>query len=347
MSLVPATRRRRTAWGCSLLAVLSTARHAPAQSCTDTQLSSCVDSGPLWIPVGASEFASIDATPAQPPLTSTVALSSQYSHRPILLNAPGPDPYGTEIEAVGHVLDLTLGASLGLVQRLEIAAAFPVVLSQSGTGVSAGTSLQTESIASVAPRDPRLTLGFDLFDEPAGDLRLTSKLMHTATLPLGDETAFAGERGLVNAPQIAFIVRYQRLTFGTELGFRFRAPVQLADARVGNQFTAAIGAALDTMDANRLLLSLEAWTQPSLVSQLRTLASGTSSDSTQVPAEWLLSGKSALTEEFHAQLGFGTAIPISSSSHIQADGVETNDRFAALPSAQFRILVALRYILKP
>lgn len=317
------------------------------QNCTDNALSSCVDTNPLWLPNGGSDFASVDTTAAQRPRTATAALSSQYAHKPILLTAPGPDPYGTEIEAVGHVLDVTLGATVGVLPRLELGIAAPLVLSQSGSGVSAGTSAQTDDISGVALRDPRAAVGFDLFDVRGDELRLSSKASYTLGVPLGDETAFAGERGLVNAPQIAVVARWQRFTFGTALGLRLRAPVQLADARVGSQLTTALGLAVDALEKRRLTLALEAWALPSLVSQGHITAGGTQVDGSYVPAEWLVSARSTLVDELSAQLGFGTAIPLSSSTRTTPGGQQTSDHFSGPPSAQFRVLLAVRYLIQP
>jgi hypothetical protein len=339
---------RRGPWRHAFaFAVLGVTRHAAAQNCTDNALSTCVDTNPVWLPAGDSDFASVDSTAAQKPGGVAVALSTQYAHKPILLNAPGPDPYGTEVEAIGHVLDVTLASAMGVLPRLEVGVAVPLVLSQSGTGVSSGTSTQTDEVSSVALRDPRVSVGFDLFDAVGTDLQLSSKASYALSIPLGDETAFAGERGVVNAPQVGVVARWQRFTFGTALGLRLRAPVRLADARVGSQFTTALGLAFDALEKRRLTLALEAWAMPSLVSQRYATPGGTLVDSNQMPSEWLVSARSTLIEELTAQLGFGTAIPLSSSTRVAASGQHSEDSFAAPPTAQFRVLLAVRYLIQP
>jgi hypothetical protein len=245
------------------------------------------------------------------------------------------------------VLDVTLGATVGLLPGLELGIAAPLVLSQSGSGVSAGTSVQADDISGVALRDPRAAIGFDLFDVRGDELRLSSKATYTLGIPLGNETVFAGERGVVNAPQVAVIARWQRFTFGTALGLRLRAPVRLADARVGSQLATALGVAIDALEKRRLTLALEAWAMPSLVSQGYVTAGGTQVESNQVPAEWLVSARSTLVDELSAQLGFGTAIPLSSTTRTTPGGQQSHDSFAGPPSAQFRILLAVRYLIQP
>jgi hypothetical protein len=326
--------------------MLFVAPRAAAQNCTDNTLSTCVDTNPVWLPAGDSNFASVDSTAAQKPGAVTVALSTQYAHRPVVLTAPGPDPYGTEIEAIGHVLDLTLASAMGVLPHLEVGVAVPLVLSQSGTGVSSATSTQSEEITSFALRDPRVGIGFDLFDAGT-DLRLAGKASYTLSIPLGDETAFAGERGVVNAPQVGIVARWQSFTFGTALGLRLRAPVQLGDARVGSQLTTALGLAFDALERRRLTFALEAWALPSLVSQRYVTPGGTQVDSNQLPAEWLVSARSTVFEELTAQLGFGTALPLSSSSRVASNGQQSQDSFAAPPTAQFRVLLAARYLIQP
>jgi hypothetical protein len=176
---------------------------------------------------------------------------------------------------------------------------------------------------------------------------LSSKVSYTLSLPLGDETAFAGERGVVNAPSVGVTARWQRFTFGTLLGLRLRAPVRLADARVGSQLNAALGFGFDVLPENRLVLGLEAWALPSLVSQQHLTPGGTLVSSNQVPAEWLLSARSHLLDELSLQLGFGTAVPLSSSTRTASNGQLADDEFAGLPSARFRVLLALRYLFDP
>lgn len=341
----PSTRRLMT--GALLAcALVSVARHAAAQSCTSNSLSTCIDANALWPSEGNSHFVSLDSTTSQSAGSASLGLALQYLSNPISLNAPGPDPFGTELEAVENAFDASLLAAIGLLPRLEATVALPFVVLQSGNGVSPATSQQATPITSSTLRDPRLGLGFDLFGQKFDDLYLSAKLSHRIALPLGDETAFAGERGVVNAPALAFALHMARFVFATQVGARLRAPVRLGDARHGHQLAFSLGTSWALLDREKLSLSLEAWALPGLVSQVHTLPSGAQVDASQVPAEWSLAVRSLLTPDLLLQVAGGTAIPLSSRTRTAQGGGQSDERFAAMTAAEFRMLAALRYTLR-
>jgi hypothetical protein len=340
-------RTRCDCWLLSLAATLAVAQRAEAQSCTASSFSSCVPADAVWPSETRSHFLWLDSARAERPAHATLGLSLQYLNRPIVLTAASPDPYGTEITAVRYVLDATLTAAVGVLPNLEATAALPMVLSQAGNGVSSLTSLRAEPIASTTVSDPRLGLGFDWLDQPAGGGRITGKLDYRLSLPLGNEAAFAGERGLVNAPSLIFAAHFAPLLVAAQIGARLRPAVQLGDARHGHQLSFALGTSAALLERELLDVSVEAWALPSLESQVQTTASGSSVDSSQIPAEWLLSLRSRPLSALMLHAGVGTAIPISSSSRALASGEHSEDSFAALPSARWRLSLAARWLLDP
>lgn len=340
----------RTRCGYGLLclaATITVAQAARAQSCTGSSFSTCVPANAVWPSETRSHFLALDSARTERPGHATLGLSLQYLNEPIVLTAASPDPFGTEIAAVRYVFDATLTAAVGLFPNLEATAALPVVLSQGGDGVSSLTSLRAESIASTTLADPRLGLGFDWLSEPAGSGRITGKIDYRLSLPLGNQEAFAGERGLVNAPSLIFAAQFAALQVAAQIGARLRPAVRLGDARYGHQLSLALGTSVALLDRQLLDVSLEAWALPSLESQVQTLPGGTSVDSSQIPAEWLLSLRSTPLSALMLHAGVGTAIPISSSSRTLASGEHSDDTFAALPSARWRLWLGARWLLDP
>jgi hypothetical protein len=273
-----------------------------------------------------------------------LAVGFQFTSRPIIINAPGPDPYGTEIAAVKRALQLDLLGAFGVLPRLELTLALPIVLTQSGTGVSGATSVSSTPITSTAIKDPRIGLGFDLF-KAQGDVMLSGKLKYELSFPLGNERAFAGERAVVHAPAVAIVARWQEFTFATALGFRLRPSVRLGDTRYGSQLTASAGVAFSALDQSRLDLALEAWVYPSLISQLQTQPSGTTTDASFAPSEWQFAVRTAPYPNLLLQLGMGTAIALSSRSRSTPTGEESREVFSPITAASFRAVLVARYLL--
>jgi hypothetical protein len=329
-----------------VLALLALTNWARASDCTETELSSCIDSNSLWVPAGPSRFFAIDSSPAMAPGKLAVSLSANYFRAPIVLHAPAPDPNGIEVEAVDHVIDATFGLALGFASRFEATLSTSAVLSQTGSGVSAATAPHTQSVTTTALRDPRMGLGFDIINGYIGSSRIGLKLSTQISAPLGDEGAFAGERGWVVAPGVSLVHGFGRFTISNQLGLRLRAPVTFGDTRVGHQLLEALGIGVEALDARRLEFMLEAWVLPMLVSQDVTRANGTRVESTTIPAEWMVSARSSFGAERHwiAQLGFGTAIPISEQRRTTSSGVSTEESFAAIGSARWRASFAIRYL---
>ncbi|HTM45427.1 MAG TPA: hypothetical protein VL137_10755 [Polyangiaceae bacterium] len=318
---------------------------AQAQSCTENGLSTCVDANPLWLPAGPSRFVSVDSESAMHPNALALAAGFQFISHPIIIRAPGPDPYGTEVAAVKRALQMDLLGAFGILPRLELTLALPVVISQNGSGVSSATSVAPTPIASTALKDPRIGLGFDLFNEQ-GDVTLTGKLKYEVSLPLGNDHAFAGERAVVHAPAVAIAARWQEFTFATELGFRLRPQVVLGDTRYGSQLTAAVGLGFSAIDQSRLDLSLEAWAYPSLISQLQTQPSGTVTDASFAPSEWQLAVRTSPYPNLLLQLGMGTAIALSSRTRSTPTGEESREVFSPITAASFRAVLVARYLLR-
>lgn len=317
------------ALGASALTLFVAEDDAVAGSCDTPSVSPCINSDTLWPHAGSTHFVAIGATETVAQGEVAFGLVATYLSRPITLHVAAPGPPGSDRHAIDNQINNNFLFAYGVTNRLELDAAFPVTLIQSGAGLSpitGGASAKDTAMRdlrfgvayALVPRlrlDPRETLRAD----GAGrEYALTARLEMSA--PTGERFQFAGDRGAVFVPSVAGDYRTGRWLFGAELGLRVRAVDELVGARVGTQVVTALGAGYDLLARRELLTALlEARALPNLAEQAdpRVLLGGitsTGNGKVIVPAEWMLSVRSApaLAGDLTVQVGGGGPIPFAS-----------------------------------
>jgi hypothetical protein len=340
---------RVTALAALGAAVLAT-RASLADTCDPpTGISPCIDAQALWMSAGRARFFSIPPARALDPRTHAAGLGVGYMLRPIVLNAPSPDPEGRNVDVVDHVIDAVLLYAQGLTDGIELTAALPFAAYQTGAGAAGATSQAAPPIRPTVLRDPRIGVGFGLFWQGSSDHGYGIKTRLELALPLGDEEVFAGSSSVTVAPSAVLEVREDRFWAGSELGLRLRSVVELADVRWGSQAVIALGAGFDILEHDLLSVAAEAWIAPVVTSQEQNRGRfGRVDDALVVPAEWLASVRSQLVADvpFTLQLGGGTGIPLSSSRRTTASGEEQSDNFASPTTPALRFVLVARYASK-
>jgi hypothetical protein len=321
-------------------AVLSSAEAAAQEEedCSPRDhLSTCIASDNLWPHLG-SRWASLGTTATAPTASAGVGLVTSYLYRPIGLRIASPDPEGTTVYAVEHVLAATFLVSFGVGDRVELDLAAPVVLFQDGSSKSdvVGT---TEALPRSAVGDVRFgaTVSF-LRREPRDDgVGLTGRFEMAA--PSGLVGAFSGYPGPTWAPGATFDVRAAGFTFGLDAGARLREDAELAGVRIGNQISTSIGFGYDFLDGDWLSLNLEAFALFGLEPQYEQVrragqfeAEEVESDDPHIPLEWLLSARTAglLDGALRMSLGGGSLVPTGLTTDVTAPA--------------FRAVLAIQYV---
>lgn len=331
------------------LALTATARAAAADQCEPQNgLSSCIDANSLWMAPEGGRFVSIPHARTLPAQSVTFGVGATYLSRPLVLKAPSPDPDGREIRLVDDAFDATLLWAFGATRRLELGAALPMVLYQTGAGTAGVTSQSAPPIPRSAARDPRLAAAYSLLDRHLGGRdRIAAKARLELTLPFGDQQSFAGERSFVVAPGLVSSLALGRFHAAGSVGLRLRQTAKLAGARVGSQLFGALGVGVDILPRGLLSFGAEAWALPGFASQDHTLPDGTRIQSgTLAPAEWLASfGSSPLQSgELTLRAGGGMGIPLSGEQRIAPDGTTSTEHFAGLTTPRFRVVLTVRYV---
>jgi hypothetical protein len=131
-----------------------------------------------------------------------------------------------------------------------------------------------------------------------------------------------------------------------ESGLRIRSEVELAGTVIGTQWASTLGAAVDVAD-ERLTVAGEAIVLVGLAGQDRTLPDGGLVDrAIHVPAEWMVSLRTAPFTDVNAsaQLGAGGAIPLSHERR-REDGDTSERTFAGVTTPAVRVALTLRFVL--
>ena len=280
-----------------------------------------------------------------PARTYSLGLALVYLSQPVTLKAFAPDPDGRKVLVVDDVVGASVAAAYSPTRHLELGAVLPMNLYRTGAGLTGVTSQNGPTLSGATLRDIRIGAGHDLVLQPSsGDrVRVTAMARFELALPTGDEDAFAGNRTVVAAPSLSFGVEIGRVAVAIQKGARFRNGVEFGGARIATELLSSLGATVDLVPQGLLSLSAEAWFLPNLLSTERTTPNGTATSTVLVPAEWLATAWTRLSEVMLG-LGGGTALPLSREVRVTSTGAESTEGFAGATSPRFRFFVSARYV---
>jgi len=326
----------------SLRSVSARAECTPA-----SRQSPCIDADGLWLPTAPSFFLTIPSAHASRPGTLAARLGVTLLSRPIVLTAPSPDPAGREVLVVDDVVDASIGLAYAPLPHLAVDVAAPFTVFRTGTGLSGVTTQHSRNLPATAPRDLRLGAQHDLvLSSRRQRLPFGAATRVDLTLPTGDETTFAGDRGVVTAPSLLLSVERGLFFAGGQLGARLRLPVELGHSRLGSQLVTALGLGLTPFEQPFSLdVAFEAWLMPTLGGHDRMESGGAHVESTQIASEWLVSARARSGATTFA-LGGGAALPLSSETRTTVDGTSTTRHFAGVATPRWRGVLTLTHALQ-
>jgi hypothetical protein len=175
--------------------------------------------------------------------------------------------------------------------------------------------------------------GFALPPFEFGQGLLVSKLRLDLSLPFGDAPSFAGERGVVSAPNLTGRLDFGRLNIGAQVSARLRRSVAIQRFRYGSQLVSTIGVSFELLP-EVLVLGSEWMAAPGI---------GAQAGSTRwVPAEWSTSLTLLWSSRYALALSGGTALPLSSQKLDVGNDRVNEEQFAALGSPKVRFVLMLR-----
>jgi hypothetical protein len=236
----------------------------------------------------------------------TWALRASHLTKPLSIRVPSQAPEGATAGVVEGATLTEFSAGLGLGQAWDVGASFGAHLHQWGPGGQALAG-DNESVPSFGARDPRLAVGWTHATE---HLSLRPHLQ--VHIPLGNTEAFAGERLARLKAGAALSLTGRYLTWGSELSFLYRPPVEMSSSTWASQVRIASG--LMVHPHKRLSAGAEVHLSPILAKQ--ESRSGEEGGA-MIPSEALLSIR-ALGDGWSLGASGGTGLPLSSSSSVHS-----------------------------
>ncbi len=322
----------------------STAEARAAECASPAGLSACFDANALWLPAGSTSFMTLPDTRVTAVRRPSVGFSSELLHRPVQLHAASPDTGGRDVHVLELALDASLFAAFGLARDLELNVVSPYRVYQSGAGVAGVTSQAGAEVTHTALRDPRIGFAYSL-DETLHTSGLGMRLELDASIPLGDEPAFYGERSFVVLPRVTFGLRRSVLRASASFGARLRRAVDFGGVRLGNQAVLALGVGVEVLAPDLLFVAVEAFASPPLADNRAPSAGPEVTEVNLFPAEWLATVHSSFgTAHWSLGLGAGSGLPLSSETRSTPYGPSTA-HFLGATTPDFRSLLVLRYTL--
>ncbi len=311
-------------------------RAEPDPCDSSASVSPCFDADALWLPTGATHFATLPSARPLAEGAATLLLGAGLALEPAMLSAPSPDPEGREIHVVETTTTVTIGVGFGLGYGLGVTAELGFVPYQQGAGVEAVTAQQAPPLASAAVRDPRLSLSYTALGRNPDDPLAVSARLGLAP-PFGDETLLAGAAGPTFVPALTLEAETGLFVFGADLGLRLRRAVDFGTVRKGSEGVFGAASAVRVLSSPELLFGIEAWLRPGLSGS----PPGTDPDALDLPAEWLASTVFAWDPKgpFSLTAAGGSGLPLSKGP----TGSGESESFAGVTAPSFRALLALRF----
>lgn len=318
--------------------VLSPARlrAEPGPCDPSATVSPCFDADALWLPTGATNFATLPSARSLESGAATLLLAAGLALEPVSLSVPSPDPLGREIHVVKSTTTTTIGVGFGLGHGLGVTSELGFVPYQKGTGVEAVTAQQAPPLGSAAVRDPRIALHYAVLGRSPSDPVALSARLGLAP-PFGDEALLAGGSGAAFLPGLTFEAEASRFAFGADASLRLRQAVDFGSVRKGSEAVLGIAGSARLLSSPRWLAGIEAWVRPGLAGS----PEGADPEALDLPAEWLLSTVLAWDPHgpFSLAAAGGSGLPLSKGR----GGSGEAPSFAGVTAPSFRALVALRF----
>ncbi|MEZ4313401.1 MAG: OmpA family protein [Polyangiaceae bacterium] len=305
---------------------------ASAAECEETQgLTGCVDADNLWMSAGATPFFSLGPGLTTPAGKLSFGLGLTYLSRPVGIVVSSAGDEGTNVWAVDNALNATFLFALGVTDRLQLTAAAPVTLFQDGAGLYSVLGSDA-ALPRAGVRDVRFGLDYAFLAPPrtgSGDgLSLLGRFQFA--LPTGEKDALSGSRTVTWVPSVLGEYRIGRATFGAEVGARVRGASTLAQAKVGTQVQASLGASVAILP-KLLIGNAEAFALVGVDEQ-----PAGSSGGPPVPAEWMVSVSTApfLGGDVSGSFGAGGPIPFSDPTPVTTPRIRLSLAIRYAPTGQ-------------
>lgn len=277
-----------------------------------------IDVQTLWPVAGATPTAVQRSAEVSPHLSLSFALAMNHAVQPLVLRSVS-DPQ-RQVSAIDQVNTVDFLWSFALFDRVQIMAALPLVVGQTGEGIAPIVGGGASSALSlIAVRDVRFDVGVQLLRRPrrtfANGFALRADM--GVTVPTGD-LRFQGAGSPVLVPMLVGDLRAGWLTVTANAGARVRFESRtFASVVFGSQILASVGVAVRHPSLQRLAVSVDGQVLVPVgaVPQIEC-AVGPCSQSSQLAAELFVGGRYAVDRGRDVEVTLGVGAPLSGAAGV-------------------------------
>lgn len=216
-----------------------------------------------------------------------LGLHLNYARNPLVVREDGERVAST----LENVLAVQLHGAVHLLSFLELGFGLPFIAYQNGNDP------RVESITAQAIGDIELQPRFRLLNQERHGIGLS--ITPGLTIPVGDETAFAGNGSVTFTPRLSISHAFSRAFIAGDVWFNMRPEVQvLRYTTVGNELGMRVAGGVGITDATELMLELDG-----------ALAFATSDNGIEgTPLEVIAGVRHHLNENVALEMGVGAGV---------------------------------------
>jgi hypothetical protein len=272
-----------------------------------------IDVQNFWPAAGPQQAFALQSNDVQPHLSLGFGVIGNFMYRPLVLTE-------TTSHLVHPAVDWAITTDfvwgIGLFDRIQIAAAVPLVVAQSGEGITAlvanggpGTQLPQTAL-----RDLRFDVGVAIIRRE----RLTNangfglRINVGGAAPIGDEKNFQGANSWTFSPLAIADYRVAGLTFTVNAGARIRETAAIGNVSWGHQLVLGVGAAYRPIPFDRLSVGIDYIALVPLQGDLQ-VTNGTMMETATrfTPMELYAGARLALDRGRDIELSLGAGAPLT------------------------------------
>lgn len=202
-----------------------------------------------------------------------------------------------------------ISAGAEVAERFSVQVSFPLVLFQSGNPTfneSADITDKRIDVNAVAPMDLRLDGRIVVLRNEAKTMKLA--LQAGVWLPTGNELSFAGDNGVSGGFGLAAEYDAKKFFVTLNVGYQFRPFASLNEFTVTDELTYGVGAFVPLADGK---FRVGAQVFGSLGIGKNAAGESVTGDVDNLPIEWMVEGRMALTEKKQVFVGAGAGTRIT------------------------------------
>lgn len=276
-----------------------------------------IDVQNFWPSAGPSHTLALRSTDVQPHLSLGFGLVANFAYRPLVFRSQTQP--AMLYPAVDYALTTDFVWGMGLFDRLQFGIAVPLVVAQSGLGLSPITGGGADMhLSQTALRDIRFDAGVVLVRRArrTGAEGVGLRVDLGGAIPTGDDQGYQGAASATFAPMLVLDYRVSGFTFTGNIGARVRQVAAVANLGWGSQGLIGGGVSYRPTRFDRLVVAMDALGLVPLHGDIQVTSMSRANG--VVPVEMFLGARYAIDRARDIEVALGAGAPLTNVATVPA-----------------------------